>query len=115
MRRSLTLMMFLLALALLATASPVAARSPIAIGVTVPAGWGPDADAVMAAVDAHTKKVGQKPRMWSLRSQWGDRGGSWDCQPGKGSCAFPTEAVLALMEKRELLMKRPPRMVGAPP
>jgi len=96
LHRSLKIIPLLVILAVLFSAVPAAARSPIAIGVSKPDGFGPDAASVIASVGVHKAEVGKKPKMWSLQSMWGDRHGSWQCQPGKGTCSFPTEAVKAL-------------------
>ncbi|CAN5790832.1 hypothetical protein BH23CHL8_BH23CHL8_09950 [soil metagenome] len=36
---------------------------------------------------------GNKPRLWTLWSTWGSRGGETDCLQGKGTCYFPRAAA----------------------
>ena len=93
MRRSSLVIASLVALLVLAVATPAAARRPIAIGIADPAGRD------LATLDAHLAQVGPQPRLWALWSDWGGRGGSQTCQPGLGTCAFPTDTVMALHER----------------
>ena len=86
-------------LALLALAAPVAARDRMALGIANPEGGGPALADVQNAVYAHKAQIGKFPKMWSLWSKWGDRGGSANCVTGKGSCKFPKEAVIWLQSK----------------
>ena len=100
MRRTLTLIPVMVILALMVSALPTAARTPIAIGWTVE-GNGHDPAAVMAEVDKYIAQVGQKPKMWSLWSKWGDRGADSNgpCSKNVGSCSFPTASVRALQAR----------------
>jgi hypothetical protein len=92
-RRSLVLAgMTALAIASLA-AAPVAARPPIALGVSNAASTD------MAAVDAFSASMGVAPATWTLWSSWGDRGGQAQCSEGVGSCAFPRTAADGLRER----------------
>lgn len=93
MHRSLTLVpVVALALMVLAT-SAVAARQPMALGVSS------ENSADMAAVDAFTASVGAQPALWTLWSTWGDRGGRASCSKQHGSCAFPTALARSLRAK----------------
>jgi hypothetical protein len=92
-RRSFTIIPLLIGLAILASAMPATARTPIAIGVSNPAGGGPNVAEVQATVGAHIAQVGTKPHLWTLWSKWGSRDGSLQCEKGKGSCSFPSEAA----------------------
>lgn len=99
MRRLSVLVPLLVAMAVLFSAMPAAARAPIAIGVSNPDGGGPELAEVKDAVYAHRAAIGRFPALWSLWSRWGDRGGQTDCVKGKGTCRFPTEAVEWLQSK----------------
>jgi len=90
LRRSLLLLPLLLAFLIVAIAAPTAARSRIALGASDPNGWNP------AVLDAHIAKVGVKPALWSLWSNWGSRAGQANCVYGTGNCAFPTDMVVHL-------------------
>ena len=83
-----------LLLALLAT-STVAARQPISLGISM-GGNGRN----LSALDNFTASIGgNQPALWSIWSQWGSRGSSWNCYtdgPSAGTCRFPTETVEAL-------------------
>ena len=74
-------------------AAPVAARPPIALGLSNAASTD------MAAVDAVTASMGVAPATWTLWSSWGDRGGQAACSEGVGSCAFPRAAADGLRER----------------
>ena len=95
MRRSLVLVPLFMAMAMLATAVPAAARNPIAIGIA-----NPDGSGSLSALETHiAQNAGMQPRLWALWSDWGSRGGSQTCQPGLGNCAFPTDSVLQLQSR----------------
>jgi hypothetical protein len=90
-RRPLVIVPFLIALAVLASALPAAARRPIAIGIADPDGG------QISTLETHVARVGgTQPGLWALWSDWGSRGGSPTCVPGQGNCAFPTEMVMQL-------------------
>lgn len=76
-----------LAIALVASlvmSGPAFARSPLALGLSIPDGRDP------AALDAAVARYGAPPAIWTIWSQWGQRGGKADCYPDPaGSCAFP--------------------------
>jgi hypothetical protein len=91
-RRHLLIIASLVALSVLASAAPAAARRPIAIGIADPAGRD------LATLETHIAQVGPRPSLWALWVDWGNRGGSDTCQPGLGTCAFPSEAVQRLHE-----------------
>ena len=93
MRRSLPLIASLIALLLLVVATPAAARRPIAIGIADPQGRD------LARLETHLSQVGPLPGLWALWSDWGNRGGSQTCQPGLGTCAFPSDTVTQLHER----------------
>ena len=101
MRRSLALLPFLIALAVLMSALPVVARTNIAVGWSVPEGGGHDPAKVMAEVDKYVAQVGRNPAVWGLWSRWGDRGANSNgpCVKGVGSCSFPTASVAALQAR----------------
>ena len=101
MRRSLTFLPLLIALAVLTSALPAAARSNIAVGWTVTDASGHDRATGMAGVDKYIAQVGRKPRVWSLWSKWGDRGANSNgaCVKDVGSCSFPTASVKALQAR----------------
>ncbi len=95
MRRSFTTISLLVALAVLFTAVPTAARSKIAIGASDP----------RRTVEQHMAEVGQylpgyKPAMWSLWSNWGGRDGTGvnNCIEGRGNCFFPRAEADRLMD-----------------
>jgi hypothetical protein len=100
LHRSITIVSLLVALAVLFTAMPTAARSKIALGVS---------DPKRGALEEHLAEVQQyypahlapyKPAMWSLWSSWGSRDGTGrrTCLPGRGSCYFPVEEADQLMQ-----------------
>jgi hypothetical protein len=93
MRRSFLIIALLVALSVLATTMPAAARRPIVIGIADPAGRD------LSTLDTHISQVGPQPRLWALWSDWGGRGGAATCLPGQGTCAFPTDQVLALQAR----------------
>ena len=100
LRRSITIISLLVAIAVLFTAMPAAARSKIALGVSTPEG------SYKTVVEDHLARYGRYPAMFSLWSSWGARGqaraaGKRDCVdgPGNGSCYFPRDAVDYLMER----------------
>ncbi|CAN5790791.1 hypothetical protein BH23CHL8_BH23CHL8_09940 [soil metagenome] len=96
--RSFILIASLLALLILSSAVPAAARAPMALGASVPGGR--SAEQVEAAVTQFSDSVGgNKPAAWSLWSQWGSRGGNADCLPGVGTCSFPSAGVAKLHER----------------
>ena len=99
MRRSFTIISLLVALAVLFTAMPAAARTKIAIGASDP----------QRTVEEHMAEVGQylpgyTPAMWSLWSNWGSRGtlggNRNNCYegPGNGNCFFPRAEASRLMD-----------------
>jgi hypothetical protein len=93
-RRALILLpVVALALMVLATSS-VAARQPVALGVSS------QSSTDLAALDAFTTSVGAKPALWTLWSSWGDRGGRATCSSKAGSCAFPTALAKGLSARR---------------
>lgn len=69
------------------------ARDPIALGISIPNGRS------MAVLDDFISRMGgqaNRPRLWSVWSQWGNRGGQSSCEVGQGTCAFPTATLEAL-------------------
>ena len=93
MRRSLSLLAIAaLAFTLLAP-EPIAARRPVALGVS--SQYSTD----LAALDAFAASVGVRPATWTLWSTWGDRGGSARCVKGRGTCAFPSALARGLRER----------------
>ncbi len=102
MRRSITIISLLVAIAVLFTAMPATARSKIALGIS-----NPNADYV-GVVENHKARYGVYPAMFSLWSSWGSRGQGTNkpapvagaaCTPDKGTCYFPREAVDYLMDR----------------
>ena len=91
--RRLSLIPSLVVLAIVFTAAPSAARSPIAIGISDPKGGN------LAVLDAHIAQVGTKPALWSLWSNWGSRGGAGVCRATAGSCAFPSATADELLRR----------------
>jgi hypothetical protein len=90
--RASLLLPLIAALLLVSTAAPAAARGPMALGIssTAEAKYG---DSTFVEV---SEAVGQ-PRLWTLWSQWGSRGGLKGCPVGgPGTCRFPSAAVDAL-------------------
>ena len=77
-----------LMLTVLATAS-VAARSPIALGISS------ERSTDLAAVN----DFATTPALWTLWSTWGDRGGRTNCVKGVGTCAFPIELARGLRSR----------------
>jgi hypothetical protein len=69
------------------------------MGISNPAGGGPDLAQVQDAVQAYKVEHGRYPKIWSLWSKWGERGGKSDCVRGYGTCAFPKAAVTWLHSK----------------
>ena len=82
--RRLSFIPLLVVVAILFTAAPSAARSPIAIGISDPRGGN------LAVLDQHIAQIGVKPALWSLWSNWGSRGGGRVCRSTAGSCSFPS-------------------------
>ena len=93
MRRSFSLIPFLIVLALLAAAIPASARSQIALGIADPDGADP------SVLQAHISSVGAKPALWALWSSWGNRAGKAACEPGFGDCAFPVDTATMLLQR----------------
>jgi hypothetical protein len=88
------LLALLTLLAGLVVATPVAAREPMALGLSEPDGRDP------ATLQASIDRYGTEPAAWTLWSQWGHRGGHQDCYPETaGSCAFPRAAADHLAER----------------
>jgi hypothetical protein len=81
-----------LVLAVLASAS-VAARSPVALGIS-----SERSQDVTAIID-YKASTGAKPALWTIWSDWGSRGGRATCVKGIGSCAFPTELANGLRKR----------------
>lgn len=95
LRTSLVTVAALTALLVVSSAAPAGARAPMALGISTPGGR--TAVAVENAVNAFSASVGgQQPALWSIWSQWGDRGANAGCQPNAGTCSFPSEAVAKL-------------------
>jgi hypothetical protein len=80
-------MVVLSALMLLLTVNPTAAETrKVALGMSL---W--EASYQPSAMDSFSASIGgNSPAIWTLWSQWGDRGGARKCEPGKGTCNFPT-------------------------
>jgi hypothetical protein len=98
MRRSRFALPLLIIAALMVSAVPAAARSPIAIGISNPDA-SRDLASVKAGVYAHKQQMGRFPDVWSIWINWGDRGGSAKCVQDKGNCFFPTASVKWLHSK----------------
>ena len=81
-----------LVLAVLATAT-VAARSPVALGISS------ERSRDVAAVNDYKASTGSKPSLWTIWSDWGDRGGRANCVKGVGTCGFPTELANKLRQR----------------
>ena len=92
LRRTSTLIAMLVAMAVLFTAAPVAARSKIALGTSGP--QGPEPGRRRSSTRNATASY---PAMWSLWSTWGTRGSDRICDVGE-PCAFPTDMVNQLMD-----------------
>jgi hypothetical protein len=98
-RRSLIFLpVVALVLVLLATTT-VAARSPVALGVSTEAGHSHDAGTVIGAIQGYTS-LGLKPALWTIWSDWGDRGGKSTCSKTAGTCAFPSALAKALKARK---------------
>jgi hypothetical protein len=54
----------------------------------------------LATVDAVEASLGVRPATWTVWSTWGDRGGKRRCTRAAGSCAFPTQLIRGLRERR---------------
>jgi hypothetical protein len=97
--RRLVVFTSLALLLVLSAAVPAAARSaPMTLGVSTPDGRN------MTKLDNFIAEMGghqNRPRLWSVWSQWGHRGGKAECQVGLGSCAFPT-ATLEALDARDI-------------
>ena len=91
--RRLSFIPLLVVVAILFTAAPSAARSPIAIGISDPRGGN------LTVLDQHIAQIGVKPALWSLWSNWGSRGGKVSCIRGYGNCAFPLEMARELLKR----------------
>jgi Glycosyl hydrolase family 26 len=87
--------LLLATLIVVAGSPPAAARSRIAIGLSVAPALAVD----MRVVDRYIARYGARPALWSVWSNWGSRGGERECQKGKGSCAFPSEVADGLRER----------------
>jgi beta-mannanase len=97
-RRSLLLLpVVTLALIVLATAS-VAARSPVALGISAEVGHSHDPGTVIGAIQGYTS-LGLKPAMWTIWSDWGARGPDTTCSQGE-SCAFPSAVARSLKARK---------------
>jgi hypothetical protein len=81
-----------LVLAVLATAS-VAARSPVALGISS------ERSRDATAVNDYKASTGFKPSLWTIWSDWGDRGGRATCVRNVGTCGFPTELANKLRQR----------------
>jgi beta-mannanase len=81
-----------LVLAILASTT-VAARSPVALGISS------ERSTDVAAINDYKATTGAKPALWTLWSDWGDRGGNATCIKGIGTCAFPSETARALTKR----------------
>jgi mannan endo-1,4-beta-mannosidase len=94
LRRSSILLPVLVAMAIVFSAFPAAARSNIAVGWTVP-GNGHDLAEVQGQVQIYVDKVGTMPKVWSLWSKWGDRGvdSNGPCTDPNHGCSFPSASV----------------------
>lgn len=90
----LTVAALFIVMAVLAAAAPVAARGPIALGISDPRGGNVN----MNVLDAHISAIGQTPALWSLWSNWGSRDGHANCREGS-NCRFPTPQVQALHDR----------------
>jgi hypothetical protein len=90
MRRTLILApVAALVLAVLPTAT-VAARSPIALGIS------PERSTDVAAINDYKATTGSKPALWTIWSDWGSRGGRANCVKGIGTCGFPSDLAKGL-------------------
>lgn len=98
MRRSILLLPATMMLVLVAT-SAVAARSPIALGVSTEAGHSHDPATAIAAIQSYAS-LGIKPALWTIWSDWGSRAGKATCSKGAGSCAFPSALAKALKARK---------------
>lgn len=68
----------------------VAARSPIALGISS------ERNMDLNAINDYKASTGAKPALWTLWSDWGDRGGQATCVKGIGTCAFPSDLARGL-------------------
>ena len=94
MHRKLSFVSILVIAAMLFTATPAAARSKIAIGISDPRGSN------LAVLDEHVELMGgRKPGLWALWSDWGSRGGRAACSSDRGTCAFPMAAAKELLSQ----------------
>jgi cellulose synthase (UDP-forming) len=100
LRRSITIISLLVAMAVLFTAMPATARTKIALGIS-----NPQANYV-GVLENHKARYGRYPAMFSLWSSWGSRGQGVNqpapvgtCTYGQGTCAFPRDAVDYLMDR----------------
>jgi len=99
LRRSSTLIVLLVAMAVLLTAAPMSARSPIALGVSEPVGNKDSLAKVQAKIQEHIDTYGRKPAMFSLWSNWGDRTNRKKCtDEPTTSCFFPRAEVEWLLD-----------------
>lgn len=97
MRRLLTFIPLLVAVAILASAAPAAARGKIALGIADPA-----SDFDPAVIDAHVNAVGVRPGIWAVWNNWGTNpsGNAHPCTPWAGAyCAFPAQQVRAIHDR----------------
>jgi len=100
LRRTSTLIVMLVAMAVLLTTAPTAARSKIALGVSEPVGFENSLAKVQARVQAHIDLYDRKPAMFSLWSNWGDRVNRKKCTDAPGySCFFPRKEVEYLLSQ----------------
>jgi beta-mannanase len=99
-RRSLILLpVVTLVLVLLATTG-VAARSPVALGIATESGHGRDPATVVNTIQSVYTGQGLKPALWTIWSDWGDRGGKATCSKNVGTCAFPSTLAKALKARK---------------
>jgi hypothetical protein len=97
-RRHVVVPLVVVLLLLVATV-PAAARDQMALGISNPKGTGNTA-AIESALDAFVgRNDGIEPAIWSVWSQWGSRGTKSDCQPGHGTCYFPTDTLQMLHDR----------------
>jgi beta-mannanase len=78
---------------MVAATSSVAARSPVALGIST------EASRDLGTVDWYRANVG-KPALWTIWSDWGSRGGKATCSKNAGTCAFPSALAKGLKQRK---------------